>query len=71
MNQKLILQAPLLNILLVPLGSDGGVVGSCLDTSAMVVIRQNRENRQKRLVRTIIRDKYFLVLGLLEALETF
>ena len=48
MNQKLILQAPLLNILLVPLESDGGVVGSCLGTSAMVVIRQNRENRQKK-----------------------
>ena len=48
MNQKLILQAPLLNILLVPLGSDGGVVGSCLGTSAMVVIHQNRENRKKK-----------------------
>jgi len=50
MNQKLILQAPLLNILLVPLGSDGGVVGSCIGTSAMVVIHQNRENRKKTAI---------------------
>ena len=50
MNQKLILQAPLLNILLIPLESDGGVVGSCLGTSAMVIIHQNRKNRKKTAI---------------------
>ena len=70
MNQKLILQAPLLNILLVPLGSDGGVVGSCLGTSAMVIIHQNRENRKKSLVCEIIRQ-IFSCFGALGGARNF